>query len=87
MPVKHDLYQDLGFSKEVVHERRVSDKRLDSLLTQYDDADKEVLKAESASASDKDVERLKKQRLLIKDDIVERLTPEQPAERACSRKT
>lgn len=73
MPVKHDLYQDLGFSKEVVHERRVSDKRLDSLLTQYDDADKEVLKAESASASDKDVERLKKQRLLIKDDIVAKL--------------
>ena len=45
MPVKHDLYQDLGLSKEVVHERRASDKRLDSLLTQYDDADKEVLKA------------------------------------------
>lgn len=25
MPVKHDLYQDLGLSKEVVHERRRSD--------------------------------------------------------------
>ncbi len=73
MPVKHDLYQDLGLSKEVVHERRAGDKRLDSLLTQYDDADKEVLKAESASASDEDVEKLKKKRLLVKDKIVEQL--------------
>ncbi|ARB29331.1 DUF465 domain-containing protein [Pseudomonas tolaasii] len=73
MPVKHDLYQDLGLSKEVVHERRAGDKRLDSLLTQYDDADKEVLRAESTSASDEDVENLKKKRLLIKDEIVGRL--------------
>ena len=73
MPVKHDLYQDLGLSKDVIHERRAGDKRLDSLLTQYDDADKEVLKAEAASASDEDVEKLKKKRLLIKDKIVEQL--------------
>ncbi|MDQ0739951.1 DUF465 domain-containing protein [Pseudomonas sp. W4I3] len=74
MPVKHDLYQDLGMSKEVVHERRASDKRLHSLLTQYDAADGEVLKAESASASDDEVEKLKKKRLLIKDEIVAKLT-------------
>ena len=73
MPVKHDLYQDLGLSKEVVHERRAGDKRLDSLLTQYDAADGEVLKAESASASDEDVEKLKKKRLLVKDKIVAQL--------------
>ncbi|MCR4541644.1 DUF465 domain-containing protein [Pseudomonas sp. 18.1.10] len=73
MPVKHDLYQDLGLSEDVIHERRASDKRLDSLLTQYDDADKEVLKAEAASASDEDVEKLKKKRLLVKDKIVEQL--------------
>jgi len=73
MPVKHDLYQDLGLSKDVIHERRASDKRLDSLLTQYDDADKEVLKAEAASASDEDVEKLKKKRLLVKDKIVAQL--------------
>lgn len=73
MPVKHDLYQDLGLSKEVVHERRAGDKRLDSLLTQYDHADKAVLEAESASASDEDVEKLKKKRLLIKDEIVVKL--------------
>ena len=73
MPVKHDLYQDLGLSKEDVHKRRAQDNRLDSLLTQYDDADAKVLKAEKASASDEEVENLKKKRLLIKDDIVAKL--------------
>ena len=73
MPVKHDLYQDLGLSKEVVHERRAQDKRLDALLTQYDDADAKVLKAEKASASDEEVENLKKKRLSIKDEIAQRL--------------
>ncbi|KRP71553.1 MULTISPECIES: YdcH family protein [Pseudomonas] len=73
MPVKHDLYQDLGVSKEDVHKRRAEDKRLDSLLTQYDDADANVLKAEKASASDEEVENLKKKRLLIKDEIAGRL--------------
>ena len=73
MPVKHDLYQDLGLSKEDVHKRRAQDNRLDSLLTQYDDADAKVLKAEKASASDEDVENLKKKRLLIKDEIAQRL--------------
>lgn len=73
MPVKHDLYQDLGLSKEAVHERRANNKRLDSLLTQYDDADAEVLKAEKNSASDEDVEKLKKKRLSIKDGIAELL--------------
>ncbi|WP_236407347.1 DUF465 domain-containing protein [Pseudomonas lactis] len=67
------MYQDLGLSKEVVHERRAQDKRLDSLLTQYDAADGEVLAAEKASASDEEVEKLKKKRLLVKDEIVGRL--------------
>ncbi|KFF47301.1 MULTISPECIES: DUF465 domain-containing protein [Pseudomonas] len=73
MPVKHDLYEDLGVSKEDVHKRRADDKRLDSLLTQYDDADANVLEAEKASASDEKVENLKKKRLLIKDEIAGRL--------------
>ena len=73
MPVKHDLYQDLGLSKEDVHKRRAQDNRLDSLLTQYDDADAKVLKAEKASASDEEVENLKKKRLLITDEIAQRL--------------
>ncbi|MBJ2214500.1 MULTISPECIES: YdcH family protein [Pseudomonas] len=73
MPVKHDLYQDLGLSKEDVHKRRAQDNRLDSLLTQYDDADAKVLNAEKASARDEEVENLKKKRLSIKDEIAQRL--------------
>ncbi|MEO8492556.1 DUF465 domain-containing protein [Pseudomonas sp.] len=79
MPVKHDLYQDLGRSKDDIHKRRADDKRLDSLLTQYDAADADVLKAESASASDEDVEKRKKKRLLIKDEIARRLDSETPS--------
>ena len=74
MPVKHDLYQDLGMSKDDVHKHRANDKRLDALLTRYADADKEVLEAEKASANDEDVEKLKKKRLLIKDEISGRLS-------------
>lgn len=73
MPVKHDLYQDLGLSEKKVHQLRASDNRLDSLIIQYHKADMDVLKAESAGASDEDVEKLKKKRLLIKDEIVQRL--------------
>ena len=73
MPVKHDLYQDLGLSKEDVQQRRASHHRLDVLLTQYDVADKEVLELESASGGDEELEKLKKKRLLIKDKIVEQL--------------
>lgn len=73
MPVKHDLYQDLGLSKEAIHECRASDNRLDSLLHQYDSADKEVLELESSSGGDEELEKLKKKRLLIKDKIVEQL--------------
>ena len=73
MPVKHDLYQDLGLSKEAIHERRASDNRLDSLLHQYDSADKEVLELESSSGGDEELEKLKNKRLLIKDKIVEQL--------------
>ncbi|CAM3243525.1 MULTISPECIES: DUF465 domain-containing protein [Pseudomonas] len=75
MPVKHDLYQDLGLSKEVVHERRRSDDRLNSLLEQYDAADKEVLVFESSGGADDELEKLKKKRLLVKDKIVLQLAP------------
>ncbi|ANF85764.1 YdcH family protein [Pseudomonas sp. M5A4_2d] len=75
MPVKHDLYQDLGLSKEVVHERRRSDDRLNSLLEQYDAADKEVVVFESSGGADDELEKLKKKRLSVKDKIVLQLAP------------
>lgn len=70
MPVKHDLYQDLGLSKEVIHQRRSGDSYLDSLLNQYDSADKEVVDLETTGGSDDELEKLKRKRLLLKDKIV-----------------
>lgn len=73
MPVKHDLYQDLGVSKDVIHARRGGDSYLDSLLHQYDSADKEVLALEASGGEDDELEKLKRKRLLVKDKIVQQL--------------
>lgn len=73
MPVKHDLYQDLGLTKDDVQKRRAGDNYLDALLDQYKDVDDEVLKLESSGGDDHPLEELKKKRLLIKDKIVTQL--------------
>jgi uncharacterized protein YdcH (DUF465 family) len=76
MPVKHDLYADLNFTREQVTERRKTDRKLNQLLVDYDDADTNVLKAESGEAGNVDDDKLKKlkeKRLLFKDKIVQRL--------------
>jgi uncharacterized protein YdcH (DUF465 family) len=77
MPVKHDLYKDLGLTKEQVAERTKNDKKLNQLLSDYGQIDTGVLDAESGSAgnvSDDELKKLKEKRLLIKDKIVQRLT-------------
>jgi uncharacterized protein YdcH (DUF465 family) len=77
MPVKHDLYKDLGFTREQVAERSKTDGKLSQLLTDYGQIDTDVIDAESGSAgnvSDDNLKKLKEKRLLIKDKIVQRLT-------------
>ncbi|KFE50173.1 DUF465 domain-containing protein [Pseudomonas syringae] len=79
MPVKHDLYKDLGLTKDQVSERSQKDKKLNQLLNDYGQIDTDVLDAESGAAgsiSDDELKKLKEKRLLIKDKIVQRL--EQP---------
>ncbi len=76
MPVKHDLYKDLGLTKEQVSERSKTDGKLNKLLVEYGQIDTSVLDAESGSAgsvSDDELKKLKEKRLLIKDKIVQRL--------------
>ena len=76
MPVKHDLYKDLGLTKEQVSERSKTDGKLNKLLVEYGQIDTSVLDAESGSAgsvSDDELKKLKEKRLLIKDRIVQRL--------------
>ncbi|MDO7909419.1 hypothetical protein ACQKO6_03295 [Pseudomonas monteilii] len=69
MPVSHDLYQDLHYPREIVQQRRQTDKELDRLLDDYTDIDNQVLAAESISAGnyeDDDLRRLKERRLSVK---------------------
>ncbi|MCJ8203351.1 DUF465 domain-containing protein [Pseudomonas sp. RGM2987] len=76
MPVTHDLCQDLNCTKDQIQQKRSEDPRLDSLLQKYSQLDAEVVDAEkpaSAALSDDALETLKKKRLQIKDEIVQRL--------------
>jgi uncharacterized protein YdcH (DUF465 family) len=76
MPVPHNLYQDLHCSKEDIQQRRTKDPLLDSLLNKYQQADAEVVKAETAQSdapSDDALKKLKEKRLQVKDKIVQQL--------------
>lgn len=76
MPVKHDLFQDLGFTKEQVAEHSKTDKKLNQLLVDYNEIDAEVLAAESGASgnvSDEQLLKLKAKRLKVKDLIVQHL--------------
>ncbi|WP_434680871.1 DUF465 domain-containing protein [Pseudomonas sp. R1-18] len=77
MPVKHDLFADLKLTKDEVAERSRSDAKLQQLLSEYDEADLNVLDAEKGSAGgagDDELKKLKEKRLLVKDKIVQRLS-------------
>lgn len=71
MPVTHDLYADLGKTKEEVAKLQQTDKRLQSLITQYEDIDRQVVDAENRAAEDEEVSQLKKKRLATKNKIVQ----------------
>ncbi|MCY1401664.1 hypothetical protein D9M71_167870 [compost metagenome] len=73
MPVRHNLYEDLKLTKEEVDQRRKTDDRLGSLLSKYEDLDKQVLDAEAQAAADDRLKKLKEERLLAKDKIVQQL--------------
>ncbi|WP_339544536.1 DUF465 domain-containing protein [Pseudomonas sp. RA_35y_Pfl2_P32] len=73
MPVKHDLYQDLSYSKEDIQKKRANDPRLHALLDKYSDIDTQVLEAEAAAKDDDEVKKLKAKRLTIKDEISQSL--------------
>ena len=74
MPVPHDLYQDLSCSKEDIQQRRANDPHLNALFDKYSSIDDKVLKAEAAAAADDELKKLKEKRLMIKDEISEKLT-------------
>jgi hypothetical protein len=73
MPVKHDLYQDLGLSKDEVDGRRAKNPHLNALFDKYKTVDELVVNAEKAAGSDEELKKLKEKRLLVKDEIAKLL--------------
>lgn len=77
MPVKHDLFADLKLTRDEVAQRSKNDAKLQQLLSDYDEADSQVLDAEkglAGGAGDDQLKKLKERRLLVKDKIVQRLS-------------
>lgn len=74
MPVKHDLYADLGVTKEELGKRRGGDAKLNALVDQYDELDAQIVGIEDkGDASDDELRTLKEKRLLSKDKIARQL--------------
>ncbi len=69
MPVKHNLYADLGVTAEQFEALKKKTPHLGELETRYLQKDKEVVEAEQNASEDDLVTRLRKERLEIKDRI------------------
>lgn len=69
MPVKHNLYADLGVTAEEFEVHRKQIAQLGELENRYLQKDKEVVEAEQSSSADDIVNRLRKERLALKDEI------------------
>lgn len=76
MPVKHDLNQDIGIDARELEQRKRDDRKLVRLIDDYESADLKLVELGSNAGlevSDEDLHRLKAERLLAKDRIVQRL--------------
>ncbi|MCY1406458.1 hypothetical protein D9M71_217250 [compost metagenome] len=69
MPVPHDLLADLHVTADAFQALMDKDQALHSLHKEYNAKDKEVVAAEGNGTNDEAVNRLRKERLLIKDKI------------------
>lgn len=73
MPVKHNLYADLGITADEFEAHKKAHSQLADLEAKYLSKDRDVVDAEESSSADDLVNRLRKERLAIKDDIVKLL--------------
>lgn len=69
MPVPHSLLADLHITQEAFDEKKKTDTKLNQLHKEYEAKDKEVVTAENGARSDEDVNKLRKERALIKEKI------------------
>lgn len=68
---KHDLHHEFPEFHDQIHNLKVSDKHFAKLFAEYHDKDHEIHRIEQGSevSSDDYLENLKKQRLLLKDQL------------------
>lgn len=69
--VAHDLHAEFPNDGDILHELKVSDGHFRTVSDRYHDVNKEIHRIESEveAASDERAEELKKQRLLILDEV------------------
>jgi len=69
--VAHDLHAEFADDVEILHELKLSDGHFRAVSERYHDVNKEIHRIESEveAASDERAEELKKQRLLILDEV------------------
>ncbi|QCI14006.1 DUF465 domain-containing protein [Pseudomonas putida] len=69
MPVPHDLLADLHVTADTFQALIDENEDLQKLHKEYNAKDKQVVAAEGNGTNDEAVNRLRKERLLIKDKI------------------
>jgi uncharacterized protein YdcH (DUF465 family) len=69
--VLHDLHAEFPDDGEILHELKVSNRHFRTVSDRYHDVNKEIHRIESEveAASDERSEELKKQRLVILDEV------------------
>lgn len=69
--VSHDLHAEFPGDSDILHELKVSDRHFRTISDRYHEINKEIHRIESEveAASDERSEELKKQRLLILDEV------------------
>lgn len=72
----HDLAHELPEYKENIHDLKMNDAHFSRLFKEYEDLNKEILRIEKGieAVSDEYLEKLKKERLLLKDEMLNIIT-------------
>jgi len=74
--VSHDLHAEFPDDGDILHQLKVSDPHFRAISDRYQEINKEIHRIESEveAASDERSEELKKQRLLILDEVAAMIT-------------
>jgi len=78
---EHDLASEFPAAREILRQLKVEDSRYQALAAEYHVLNKEIFRLETGieAGSDERMEDLKKQRLIILDEIAEMIAQAQKA--------